>query len=223
MPEQAKAGRIEISASNNYVVCLESTARLDDSDFAEGNDKNNTIIFNKTVTGDPIPSHIAALDENMLLAGLDASLTTEDAVPYLKIKDKSSPLVNAGINSYVAGSELVPTTDIIGTTRATESVYTGSKVDIGAFEFVGDAPTSLSGIDATGNELATVYQNNGTLTIQNNTNNNLTVKILRVDGRQIYAASVQGSVSVNKSELSGGILLVVISDGTTSSVKKIAL
>lgn len=220
---EALASRQPISATNNIFVCFSPKSNaVTDPDLANDNTKNNSVTPIPLAGGSATADEIAVLEAAIAELKMETSLSLDEVVPYLKITDKSSPLVDAGINTYVSGTEFVPATDIIGTTRADAGSYTGSSVDIGAFEFVGGTQTSLIGVESK-DEPATVYQDNGTLTIQSNTDKNVTVKILRVDGRQLYAASVQGSVSIAKSELSDGILLVVISDGTTTSVKKIAL
>lgn len=209
----AATGRT-IVCQNNYSVVLEPHAYV--PELADSENGNVLLTGRESNLGDPFIADIDALTALMPSAGLVTELSTDNFVPYLAI-EKTSPLVNAGVNEYMVTDEnIVPEFDVLGNAR--EDGY----VDIGVFEYVNDDPsTGIADNDLS--EKLTVYVQNGQLVIENHTDTVFEVSLVQVDGRLVAAMPLYQSVTVDKGALSHGVLLVVATDGTTQIIKKVIL
>lgn len=217
----AVADRVQpITAYNNTISVFEQGATVTDADLQAGNPNNNIVTTYQAYSAGTIATLAAHITDDLKL-GTSLAAGAGITVPYLPITDLSSPLVNSGLNSYLIGTtEQVPATDVLGVVRASGAANTGSAVDRGAFEFV-DLSTSVS--DRKVEDLAVVLQQTGFLTIRNISDNDLSLRIIQVDGRQVYAAPVKGELKISKSELPKGVLIFVFNDGLSSAATKILL
>jgi hypothetical protein len=223
-PIAAKAisGRT-IVARNNYVVVIAEHPNVSELSAANG----NIIRAQTTNAADPFLAEIAKLDAAMPDAGLADALSAAGFVPSLPIT-ASSPLLDAGLSSYTVGeTEYVPGKDLYGVDRASTSAGTGSGVDIGAFEFVENIgnPVGLSGLPIeTGN--FTVTQTPNEICIRNNSDSNLSFRIVQIDGRQVSASVIAGNgaeLHLPKSHLPKGLLILVFNDGISTATQKVIL
>lgn len=209
----AATGRT-IVCYNNYSVVLEPHGYV--TELADDVNGNVLLTAREANTGDPFIADIDNLTALMAEAGLEASLSTDNFVPYLAVNE-SSPLINAGTAEYlVADENIVPGVDVLGTARDDEGV------DIGAYEYVTeDLPTAIADVDRAP-ELS-VYVRSGELVIENHTDNTFEVSLMQVDGRLVTAMPVQHTAVVARASLAHGVLLVVATDGTAQITKKVIL
>ncbi len=209
----AKTGRT-IVCQNNYNVVLEPHGFV--PELADGENGNVLLTGREANTGDPVVADIDSLTALIPSAGLDAELSADNFVPYLAM-EKTSPLVNAGVNEYMLGEEnMVPEFDVAGNPR--EDGY----VDIGAYEYVDDDPSTGIADNAWSEKLA-VYVQAGDLVIENHADEAFEVSLVQIDGRQVAALSVQQTAVISRGTLPHGVLLVVATDGTSRIIKKVIL
>ena len=199
-------GRPAIVAKNNYIVAKypKYAAKIDDAAFAIGNTDGNTLVTTTAQTD---------IDALYLSSTLQ---TTYSAIPYLSITSGQSPLVEGGISSY--SGIVIPTTDKNGAVRA-DGDATGSKYDIGAFEF-NSKVTRKADIS---NDSFTFHQSDREVSISNRANNLLLVNVLLPNGQSVYTKTTNSSLTINRAELPKGILIFIINDGLKSVAKKVIL
>ncbi|MCD7973836.1 MAG: T9SS type A sorting domain-containing protein [Candidatus Azobacteroides sp.] len=207
-------GRIPVEAWNNYMVVMTQHQNVVADPAFTDNSYNNTVLISRTSGDDPIPDDIRDLDSNIATLKIGEQLEWDKVNPYIKV-DKTSPLVNAGLTTYIVNSEeCIPAHDIIGTDRN----IAGNT--IGAFQR--DLELSVPEI-GNQNEIASISQNSNYITITNNSDNELSVSVLRADGKQIYSSVVANTLEINKNGLGKGVLILIVKDASSSLVKKIVL
>lgn len=194
-------GRPAITAYNNYIVA-EAPLSSAISELTTG-DNGNTYVS---------ASSQADLDNVLLSADLQTGGSS--VAPYLSITSGTSPLVESGISSYAGVT--IPSKDVRGVTRATGT--SGTKYDIGAFEY-NDLPTGTS--NSLSNDFCTLLVNKSNVLIENKSNNRITVNAYSANGQKIYSASATQSLSIDKNQLSQGITIFNISNGSKSVTKKV--
>ncbi|MCD7973837.1 MAG: hypothetical protein LUG18_14460 [Candidatus Azobacteroides sp.] len=190
-----------VEAYNNVIVGGERgvNEKMDDECFENATNYNNVI-------GTAAQYSIGDI-------GLSTTLTSENSiVPYLPITE-SGLLYGKGIaNSETQiGINIVPTVDVRGYTR------NQSNPSIGAFD-----PAATVGIYkniANENKLFAVQNNEETITIKNNTERTVSVKITLLDGRTVYSTEIPDEVTLNKSELGAKGSLIIIT-GTAGAIKE---
>lgn len=199
-------GRPALVAKNNYIVAkYPKSSKNDDTALASGNADNNILVATTSQT-----------DIDVL--GLSTNLQTSSSsiAPYLSISSSSSPLVDGGISSY--SGITIPGTDMVGTTRGI--VASGSKYDIGAFEFNGFPATDVPVISE---QFFTLRQNATAISIDNTDNNSLLVNVYLTNGQNIYSKTVNKSLTINKNQLPKGVMIITVNNGLKSIAKKIVL
>lgn len=198
-------GRPALVAKNNYIVAkYPKSSKIDDTTLASGNADNNILV--------------ATTSQNDIdILGLSATLQTGSSfAPYLGIATSSSPLVEGGISSY--SGVVIPGTDIIGTARGI--VASGSKYDIGAFEFNGFSATDVPMVSE---NFFTLRQNATEISIDNTGNSSLLVNVYLTNGQNIYSKTVNRSLTINKDQLPKGVMVFTVNNGLKSTEKKIVL
>lgn len=216
----------KIVAKNNYMITMGKHMNVNEFDAVQENtaDENgNILMIQTTSTGDPLQSDITALDENMPMTGLATSLCTDSIIPYLAIVDENSPLINNGLNTYsVHETEQVPTTDVLGTLRASAEAKTGDKTDIGAFEYVSGPLVALEEEPAWEDGISIGRQADGIL-LRNYLPYPVSLSIVGMEGRLLSQMRLSGSLTISRSELPRGVLIFIFDDGTTKIFRKVLL
>lgn len=199
-------GREEIIAYNNVIYGNERgvNENIDDVSLTTSKNEYNNIV--------------GITDANAIASvALATTLSTDRFVPYLKITSESSILVDKGMDdsSSLFGENLIPDKDICGLNKK------GIR-DIGAYEYGGG--TSIGKNFADAQSLMTVYNGNGTVTLNNVANGKLTVKIISVDGKTVYSADVTDGITLSKTELGAeGLYIITATDGKISETQKIVV
>ena len=151
--------------------------------------------------------------------GLASSLSTDLAVPYLPILESGSPLVNAGMDdtSAITGTNLVLPTDIRGYAN-------NGRKDIGAYEY-GAKPDPV-GIAANWSDASKFYEIAYTqegIVVKNVSDKKLTLRVVGIDGKQIYSAGFENELSLSKGELQKGIVVFILTNGVNTQAEKVFL
>jgi len=220
----AASGREAIVAKNNYAVVMGEHANA--TDIANGVDGNIVISEGIVGTWDALTTtNINNLDANMATTGLATSLSTDKTIPYIAIQSLTSPLVDAGLATYLISSEeLIPANDILGTLRASSVGKTGDAVDIGAFEYVNNSGSGTILPQNLLEEQILVFQQNNEIIINNNgTEKNMILAIMQIDGRKVAEMQVAGSLSISKNMLPKGALIFMFDNGIAKTAKKIVV
>lgn len=199
----ADAERAAIVAYNNILVGEERgvNENIDDPCLSsEATSCNNLIALGK--------------DHSMVSLGVSTKLKEDATVPYLPIIRANSKLVDAGLDdsSEFTTENMIPSLDIRGLGKK-------DKRDIGAFEYEG-----VAGVDDVvdmADEFVFANVADG-IVVKSAKGGMVSVAVYTIDGKQAYAAKGD-VVSVSKSELPKGIVIVRASNGNGAAVKKMAL
>ena len=197
-------GRPAIIAKNNYIVTKSPiNSSITESTLQPGNNDNNTLVT------------IASQNDIDVLGLSTALQTSGSVVPYLGTSAMSSPLVEAGISTY--SGITISTTDARGVIRGIGS--TGSKFDIGAYEF----DHVVTGIQYISEEFFTLNQTAGEISIDNQGGNALLVNMYSTNGQNIYSANVNKSLTIRRNQLPKGVMILSVNNGLKTVTKKIVL
>ncbi|HET7733862.1 MAG TPA: choice-of-anchor Q domain-containing protein, partial [Paludibacter sp.] len=179
-------GRPALVAKNNYIVAkFPKSTKTDDAALASGNADNNILIT-------------TASQNDIDALGLSTSLSTSGSVvPYLSVSSSSSPLVEGGVNA-VSGIAMF-STDTRGVVRA--SGTTGSKYDIGAYEFE-NLTTAVQGAST---DSFTFNQSIGEVSVINSNNKILTVTVYQPGGQSVYSKTTNSTLKICKTQLPKGV------------------
>ena len=203
----ASTERTAITAYNNVLIGAERGVNegIDDPCLtSEAASCSNTIGLTK--------------DYSMVQIGISAKLKTDNPdspVPYLPITRANSILVNAGMDDsseFTNNVNVVPATDVCYAKPV-------DKKDIGAFEFGGKS--GVEGVVASASLFA-VKQSASSIEISSLDNSQVAVTVYGVDGKLAYQAAGQ-TVSVAKSELPKGIVIVRVSNNESVASYKIVV
>ncbi len=199
-------GRPQVVALNNYIVAKTPiSTKVDDVALQLGNSNDNTLVATSSQND---------IDLLALSSTLDS---TSNKVPFLPIASSSSILLEAGISSY--SGIVIPSYDIRGLARGGQD--TGDYYDIGAYEFNYSSTTAVEKSLAGKNY--TVVQTRSSINIQNNGGSRLSIAFYLLSGKKIYSGYVNSFLSVDKNQLSKGVVLMVVNDGQTKETKKVVL
>lgn len=199
-------GRPQVVAHNNYIVAKTPIgSKVDDAALALGNVNNNTLVATSS-KGD--------IDLLALSSSLDS---INNKVPFLPITSSASVLLEAGISSY--SGIVIPFYDIRGMARGGQD--TGNYYDIGAYEFNYSSTTAVE--KSLTKKNYTVVQTKSSIDIQNNGASRLSIAFYLLSGKKIYSGYVNSFLSVDKSQLPKGIVLMVVDDGRTKETRKVLL
>jgi hypothetical protein len=202
------------TAYNNVLIGLKMPAASREPDFVNGFHGN---IISQNLT-----------DFSNL--GLDDYLTKASSsepffIPYIAINAETSPLVDTGLERgqiYFYGEEIIPATDIRGQARADEEAESGSKPDIGAYEWGNGTIKEPNGLSNTVvNEPFMIYQTPGEVLVISKTNQPLSLKVVQLDGKILATSTLKSVASFSKNEFSSGVKIIVVSDGHSTTAKKV--
>ncbi len=66
-------------------------------------------------------------------------------------------------------------------------------------------------------------QTQDAITIENLSEKNILVRVLALDGRAVYTSNVADQVTISKSTLPKGVVIVTLSNGVNTKAKKLIL
>lgn len=150
---------------------------------------------------------------------LSTTLSTDNFVPYLAITTSSSTLVNAGLDdsTEALGKNVVSSTDV-------RNYGKNGTRDIGAFEFDGIPPiVGIGGSYADAQDFFALDQTQDAIVVENISEKNISVRILALDGRTVYTSNVADQVTINKSALPKGVVIIAVSNGVNTKAQKLIL
>lgn len=198
-------GRTPIIAYNNIICGLESAFNQGIDDLSLNADKGVYSNVTEIIANYPFSN-----------IGLSDTLITKDClVGYYPIISETSTLHNAGIDnssSFTNGINMIPQSDVNGKAK------NGLK-DIGASEFY-----PLSGIrnlDEDISDFCSLLQTQSNIMLFNNTENEMSLKIISMNGSIINTTKFIHQLSINKNSLKGGLYLFVFNNEHKSKSFKI--
>ncbi|MDR0413656.1 MAG: right-handed parallel beta-helix repeat-containing protein [Dysgonamonadaceae bacterium] len=202
-------------AYNNVLIALKMPASSREPDFVTGNQGN---LISQSL------SDFANLgmDDYLTKASSDAPFF----VPYIAINNEASPLIDAGLERgevFFFGEEVVPETDIRGQARADAEAESGTKPDVGAYEWGnGTIKAGLANVSAP-DELFMLYQSKDEVFVISKANRPLSLQVVQLDGRVITRSTLNGSLTLKRNEISAGVKIFVVSDGQKTVARKVLL
>lgn len=196
-----------IAYNNVFVGDFAENLHIDDACLTTGKEQYGNVV-------------IPASDLSAL--ALANRVTNEGSyASYLPISNEESILVDAGLDSTADmddfTEELIPEADICGTA-------TVGKKDVGCYEY--PVSSGLNGLsaDSAREQVFAMNAEGGMVRFTNITGEPMSLRIMLVDGRTIYTATVKDSVSVSRDELEvpNGLLIISASAaGMTRSLKTV--
>jgi hypothetical protein len=203
-------------AYNNILIGKKMPAPAREPDFVTG-------IHNNIISQDLTEFNNLGLDDYLTKATSGAPFF----VPYVAINSATSPLVDTGLERgevFFFGEEIIPETDIRGQARADAEAESGSKPDIGAYEW-GNGKIKETGIAKVpaSDDLFMLYQTKDEVLVMSKANQSLSLRIVQLDGQVITRSTIKGVLTLKKDEITRGVKIFVVSDGQKTTAKKVLI
>jgi len=198
-------GRLPVTAYSN-IICGTNTKKE-----PLGNVSEPCLTTDKATFGNVVGKVADYPLENL---GLATALDKEqNFVPFLPVLSGESPLVNTGKETFeVNGKNIIPDRDIRG------AAIEGQK-DIGAYEYL--TPNSIE--SPKNNDQTSwfaVYQEAGSVRIQNKSGKNGTIGFYSITGQKVYEKILDNELIINTSGWAPGIYVIRGNNGVQAGMFK---